>query len=95
MNYLLDGKKVVEVPDILDWAKGFEKMDRVVAKTKNDKVRVSTVFLGVDHSFRDEGPPLLFETMIFCGEHDGYQERYETWDEAAIGHVKACKLAGV
>ena len=49
---------------------------------------VSTVFLGLDHAF-DGGTPLLFETMIFGGEHDEYQERYATWDEAEAGHLVA------
>ena len=30
--------------------------------------------------------------MIFGGEHDQYQERYSTWDEAIEGHKNACKL---
>lgn len=27
--------------------------------------------------------------LIFGGEHDEYQERYETWEQAEIGHKKA------
>ena len=34
-------------------------------------VFISTVFLGIDHNFNLEGPPLLFETMIFGGIKDG------------------------
>jgi hypothetical protein len=68
--------------------------DRSTAAFWKAKVYVSTVFLGLDHSF-GEGPPQLFETMIFGGEHDEYQERYSTWDEAEAGHKKACKLAGI
>lgn len=49
---------------------------------------ISTVFLGLDHSWGD-GPPLLFETMIFGGEHDGYQDRCSTWAEAEAMHAKA------
>lgn len=44
-------------------------------------VRVSTVFLGLDH-FGRVGEPVLWETMIFGGAHDGYQARYtsrRTW----------------
>ena len=52
---------------------------------------VSTVFLGMDHSF-DGGTPVLFETMIFGGEYDQFQERYCTWDEAEEGHKVACEL---
>ena len=48
-------------------------------------MRVSTVFLGLDHQHFD-GPPLLFETMVFVGEHGDEMERYSTWDEAVAGH---------
>lgn len=56
-------------------------------------IRISTVFLALDHRFYgDEGPPILFETMIFGGEHDQYQERYCTWNEAVEGHRHAVLL---
>ena len=52
--------------------------------------RVSTVFLGLDHNYGDEGPPILFETMIFpqSGHNDLHCERYATWDEAVVGHQR-------
>lgn len=53
---------------------------------------VSTVFLGLNHNFYCTGPPLLFETMIFGGEHDQYQERYTTKKEAIEGHKRALKI---
>jgi Lar family restriction alleviation protein len=54
-------------------------------------VRVSTVFIGLDHQF-GEGPPLLFETMIVGGPHDGYQNRCSTWDEAVAMHAMTVQL---
>lgn len=61
---------------------------RHVAKSKiGDDVEVSTVFLGLNHGFG--GPEKWFETMIFGGKLDGYQRRYETWDEAVAGHELA------
>ena len=36
--------------------------------------------------------PILFETMIFGGEYDGYQERYSNYEDSFIGHKKACDL---
>ena len=48
---------------------------------------VSTVWLGVDHQFGD-GPPLIFETMIFGGPHDQFCERYSTKKQAADGHKR-------
>jgi len=43
------------------------------------------VFLGLNHSF-GEGPPLLFETMVFGGALDQEQARYTTWEQAEAGH---------
>lgn len=94
MNYILDDKTPIECPDIIEWGKWFEKAERHVAKTEAGDVKVSTVFLGLDHSF-GEGPPLLFETMIFGGDHDEEMWRYSTWDEAEQGHESACKVAGI
>jgi hypothetical protein len=54
-----------------------------------DDVRVSTVFLGLDHAWNSK-TPVLWETMIFGGEHDqSYQERYSSHQEALEGHQKA------
>ena len=49
---------------------------------------LSTVFLGIDHNLIGEGPPVLFETMLF-GSTDGSEEqwRWTTWDQAAAGHA--------
>ena len=93
-NYILEGKQPVKCDDIIQWGKWFETGDRVVAKTEKDGVSVSTVFLGIDHSF-EEGEPVLFETMIFGGDRDEDMWRYSTWDEAEKGHAEACRLAGM
>jgi hypothetical protein len=89
-NYILVGKEPKQVDDIIEWAKSFEGSNRTVEKTTIGDVDISTVFLGIDHSFGG-GEPLLFETMIFGGDDDGYQERYSTWDEAVKGHKFACE----
>ena len=47
---------------------------------------VSTVFLGIDHQ-HDDGPPHLFETLVFGGPMDDAMERYSTWADAEAGHV--------
>lgn len=91
-HYILDGQTPVKC-DLMTWARSMEGKKRHVAlDSLSGGIRVSTVFLGLDHSF-GQGPPLLFETMIFGGPHDQYQERYATWDEAAAGHEKAVALA--
>lgn len=90
-HYILDGHTPVAC-DLMTWARMFEKADRHVAKTEKGGVKVSTVFLGLNHQY-GEGPPLLFETMIFGGEHDQYQDRCSTWEQAEKMHAEACALA--
>ncbi len=90
-KYILKDRQAVPA-SLEEWAKWFQTADRIVAKSDVGDVSVSTVFLGLDHSFGD-GPPMLFETMIFGGEHDEYQDRCSTWKEAEQMHTKAVALA--
>ena len=77
--------------DYLVWARWLEGngASRVVARTGFAAARVSTVFLGLNHSYGD-GPPLLFETLVFDGPLDGEMDRYSTWAEAEAGHEAMC-----
>lgn len=91
MYYTLEGKTPVPT-DMATWGRRFENSEqRRVARDTIGDVYISTVFLGFDHSF-DNGPPLIFETMIFGGEHDQWQERCSTWDEAEAMHAQAVAL---
>lgn len=76
----------------MEWSKWYEKADRTVKKTDLPDCYVSTVFLGMNHRHGGGGTPILFETMIFGGEHDGYCERCSTWEEAESEHQKAIEL---
>lgn len=91
--FILDGREPKEVNDILEWARWIEKNENKVIKQTNlpNNILVSTVFLGINHAFMD-GPPILFETMIFGGEHNQYQNRYATYEEAEKGHEEAIQL---
>ena len=92
-KYILEGHLPKLVDDIVEWGRWFEDIThRRVALTKVGKLSVSTVFLGLDHNFSEDGEPILFETMIF-GSSNEYQERYHTWDEAEVGHKQAVKIA--
>lgn len=62
---------------------------------------VSTVWLGIDHSYSASGPPVLFETMVFpsdgwdegrLGRALDYQERYCTLAQARQGHEETVTL---
>ena len=91
-HYILDGKEPRET-DLMTWARWFKDAERHFAdETVGGDVRVSTVFLGLDHSF-GAGPPLLFETMVFGGPLDQEQDRYPTWAEAEQGHAAMVKRA--
>jgi hypothetical protein len=54
------------------------------------RIRVSTVFLGLDHAFRG-GPPVLWETMVFGGVLDGEMDRYTSKAAAFAGHQAMCR----
>lgn len=88
-QYILDASGEPEYcDDLMTWGRWMETGDRIIAKDKPlDGVSVSTVFLGLDHSF-GEGPPILFETMVFGGEHDGEMERYTSKEAAIEGHKR-------
>ncbi len=78
-----------------EWIKSCEQpfeTSRRVAKDEQDDIQVSTVFLGMNHNW-DDGPPLIFETMIFGGEHSDEQWRYTTEAQALEGHKTAVALA--
>jgi hypothetical protein len=97
-KYTLLGKIPVPCLKLLAWGRWMEKnqRNRHVAdnRLKGEvdgepvAIRVSTVFLGVDHNWLDGGDPQIFETMVFGGPHDGDQWRYATWDEAEAGHAR-------
>jgi len=91
MKYILINDKPVAEPDVIKWADWYDSADRVVAKADIGDVSISTVFLGIDHSF-GYGSPILYETMIFGGDHDGFQQRHETKEQALIGHGSALGL---
>lgn len=54
-------------------------------------VQISTVWLGMTHGIVD-GQPIIYETMIFGGKHNDYQERYTNEEDALLGHVIARNL---
>jgi hypothetical protein len=78
---------VTSTTDVIEWARQFEGSHyrRVALTNAKYRAEVSTVFLGIDHSLSN-GPPLLFETMVFGGPMHNNQVRYSTYDEALRGH---------
>ena len=77
-KYILKNKVPIRCDDIHKWGKWMETADRHVVDCKKGNIRVSTVFLGLDHRYSGQGKPILFETMVFGGKLDMEQERYYT-----------------
>jgi hypothetical protein len=76
MKYRLDEKgNPIAEPDLIKWAQWFEKSERSVAQEQIGESGISTVFLGLDHSFSECGSPILWETMVFGGKLDQEQDR--------------------
>ena len=72
-----------------------EKAWRVAEDFVNG-VRISTVFLGLDHSYEGRGGPILWESMTFGGEAWGVEQvcdRYRSLDEARAGHATIVEKA--
>jgi hypothetical protein len=89
--YKLIDKKPVKIHNTLEWAKQMEISNRRISEdfieTELGIVRISTVFLGIDHNHFG-GVPILFETMIFGGLNDQYQKRYHTYEGAEANHKR-------
>lgn len=96
-NYVLDDQNNAVPVSFEEWLHHPRHHVRVAATGEegDGKVFVSTMFLGLNHRYHGDGPPLVFETMIFGGEHDQWQERCSTWAEAEAMHARACQLAGL
>jgi len=90
-SYILKGKKFYPAT-YLEFARWREVPGRVrVALTELHNEKISTVFLGLDHQYQDGLPPILFETMIFGGSADGFMCRYNTYEQAVVGHRRIVK----
>lgn len=92
-RYILDDDRRTPKPchSLTEWARSLDPAYRQTAEDVIDGVRISTVFLGLDHQF-GKGPPHLWETMILGGEHDDYCDRYSSHEDAIAGHARAVAL---
>ena len=82
------------IEDVLTWARLFENIayKRVAETFLDDGTRISTIWIGLDHSFveiyGDDRPPLIFESMVFSPETKKSElvlsgevhEFHEDWD---------------
>jgi hypothetical protein len=96
--YILDDNgEPRRVDNVIEWGNWMEQARRdrrlVVAQDRDESgdttILVSTVFLGIDHSF-GSGRMILWETMVFGGLLDDEQVRYSSRDDAFRGHQEMC-----
>lgn len=107
--YRRNGTPYPNTPEGLhEWARDFENINikRVAQDTLLNGIRVSTIWLGLNHRY-DGGRPLIFESMSFVPQHTkaeiwgktfewieepiGEQLRYATEEEAILGHKMLVK----
>ena len=97
MCYDMNGKPYKESKTkgsvISQWGKDFENIKKRVLGHKTmylGSLLVSTVWLGLDHSFGIGKKPLIFETMVFAFSFGGEVdvERYSSREDAIEGHKK-------
>lgn len=88
LQYKLDGHRVTLCESASEWAEWFAVADRRVAQTWLGDVRVSTVFLGLEHNPLPDGSPALFETEVHVNGTANPVRRYAVWDDAEAGHAE-------
>lgn len=82
--------------ELYEWSELFERRHENLAPESwwhkhtelGADLRVSTVWLGIDHNFLGIGPPLVWETMVFGGDRDEECRRYATRAEAFDDHER-------
>lgn len=87
---------VVAEGGLLEWAtwKENNREASIVAKDHIGNATVSTIFLGLDHNWSLDGPPILWETMVFGGPLDGEQDRCSGLRQDAL-HMHEMMVARV
>jgi hypothetical protein len=84
-----------------EWSAFFRTKRRFLFKNTNGKYEVSTVFLGTDYGYFNEGEnndPVVFETMVFITNADSADLdmwRYTSYKDALKGHIKLCNKYGI
>jgi hypothetical protein len=87
--YALNGRPMT----MMEWARASSHYKHIgldYVRLRGRMYRVSTVWLGLDHSFWPGHGPLIFETMVFedddWGGFENLMDRYSTLAQAERGH---------
>lgn len=86
-TYILKYRKPILCVDMFKWHLFFKRIEnRRVRQTFINNIRISTIFLGINHNFRLDGIPILFETMAFKNHKEIDCRRCSTWRQALKQH---------
>ena len=91
-KWVLDEQGNPRPAELLEWARFFESGRQQIALDNVGAVQVSTIFAGMDHAHGRGSEPVLWETKITGGEHDGERWRYTCRAHAIAGHARALAL---
>lgn len=91
LYYDMDGNPIT-TDEWIKLVEGPDDYKRVAKDALPGGYKVSTVLLGLDHSFQGE-PPIIFESMVFGPDGGGDLDcdRYSTKAQAIVGHVNMVK----
>lgn len=95
MYYRLNGRETELVGGMQEMIDANLPLSISISRDQIGESNISTVFLSMDHGLArliGDETPVLFETMVFGGEYEDYQERYHTYDEAEEGHKRICEM---
>ncbi len=92
--FLLQDGIITTTTSLIEWGQYMQKNDRQIFDHRVADLRISTVFLGLDHGYNKNLKPILFETMIFGGVFDQiYQTRCCLLSECSDMHYRAVDVA--
>lgn len=94
MFYTLDDEQREHpAQDVVEWGLWFNESEdeRRIGFYENDRVEVSTVFIGINLNYR-QGQPLLYETLVRWDNGQEETYRYSTRREAEVGHQAIVEL---
>jgi hypothetical protein len=84
----------VRAKNLTQWAVFMAKrhLVRVAFDDLEERGEVSTVFVGIDYNFSDDGPPILWESLVSGGPFANQRQRYCSQPEALAGHRAIVQL---
>lgn len=86
MHYDKEGREIT----LREWGKLHQHVEYLrIADEHIGPYWVSTVWIGLNHCWNPDLPPLIFESMVFKGDYSDLDcIRYSTLEQALEGHAR-------